>query len=177
MIGPAPHAVLPPALEKVAVIRRVYPDLYARELARTPVSWDHLRQMSNTRWLNTHPEAKREFRLRTLAQIRTPASNRTMVRVFWPIRAEAECATYIISVEGADWRHDTAFGFQHGEELIFSGLAYGLGQAKPGTKMLAYGADAASNPHTQLKWFDAYAVGRYGGVCPAADARRAKGWW
>ncbi|HEX3082476.1 MAG TPA: lytic transglycosylase domain-containing protein [Candidatus Saccharimonadia bacterium] len=40
--------------------------------------------------------------------------------------------------------------------------AYGLGQALPASKMAVYGADYMTNPVTQLKWANAYAVGRYG---------------
>lgn len=40
--------------------------------------------------------------------------------------------------------------------------AYGLCQALPGSKMATAGADWASNPVTQLRWCNGYAVGRYG---------------
>ncbi len=40
--------------------------------------------------------------------------------------------------------------------------ATGLGQALPGSKMLPFGADYLTNPVTQLKWAQSYAVARYG---------------
>lgn len=40
--------------------------------------------------------------------------------------------------------------------------AYGICQALPGSKMSSAGADWATNPVTQLKWCNGYAVGRYG---------------
>lgn len=40
--------------------------------------------------------------------------------------------------------------------------AYGLGQALPASKMAPYGSDYKTNPVTQLKWANAYAIGRYG---------------
>jgi hypothetical protein len=40
--------------------------------------------------------------------------------------------------------------------------AYGLGQALPASKMAPYGADYMTNPVTQLRWANAYAVSRYG---------------
>jgi len=40
--------------------------------------------------------------------------------------------------------------------------AYGLGQALPASKMAAYGGDYMTSPITQLKWANAYALGRYG---------------
>lgn len=60
-------------------------------------------------------------------------------------------ADYIISHESG-WR-PTASGI---------GGAYGLCQALPGGKMASAGADWATNPVTQLKWCNGYAVGRYG---------------
>lgn len=60
-------------------------------------------------------------------------------------------ADYIISHESG-WR-PTASGI---------GGAYGLCQALPGSKMASAGADWATNPVTQLKWCNGYAVGRYG---------------
>lgn len=40
--------------------------------------------------------------------------------------------------------------------------AYGLGQALPASKMAPYGSDYLTNPITQLRWANAYAVKRYG---------------
>ncbi len=40
--------------------------------------------------------------------------------------------------------------------------AYGLGQALPASKMASFGGDYLTNPVTQLKWANAYALGRYG---------------
>jgi hypothetical protein len=62
-------------------------------------------------------------------------------------------ASYIISRESGwgvtKWNHSG------------SG-AYGLGQALPASKMAAFGSDYMTDPVTQLKWANAYAVGRYG---------------
>jgi hypothetical protein len=40
--------------------------------------------------------------------------------------------------------------------------AYGLGQAFPASKMAVFGSDYLTDPITQLKWANAYAVARYG---------------
>ena len=40
--------------------------------------------------------------------------------------------------------------------------AYGLGQAMPAGKMAKFGSDYLTNPITQLRWANAYAVGSYG---------------
>lgn len=45
--------------------------------------------------------------------------------------------------------------------------AFGLCQALPGSKMASAGADWATNPITQLKWCNGYAVSRYGGWAAA----------
>lgn len=151
---------------KIAVIERIYPDLAARA-TRADMPWRRLRMMAATRWWRQHPEGYREYRMRRLAADPTPANNRRLAELFFGY--EFPCAAQIIEGEtGGTWRHDVAYGFRYGAGWIYSGHAYGLGQARPGTKMLAYGADAASNPLTQLRWFRAYAQARYGSVCAAA---------
>lgn len=40
--------------------------------------------------------------------------------------------------------------------------AYGLGQALPASKMAKFGSDYLTNPITQLRWANAYAIGSYG---------------
>jgi hypothetical protein len=55
--------------------------------------------------------------------------------------------------------------------------AYGLGQALPASKMAAYGADYMTNPITQLKWANAYAVGRYGSWAGAYSHWMARHTW
>jgi hypothetical protein len=55
--------------------------------------------------------------------------------------------------------------------------AYGLGQALPASKMAAYGADYLTNPVTQLKWANAYALNRYGSWAKAYAFWTARHWW
>lgn len=62
--------------------------------------------------------------------------------------------------------------------------ATGLCQALPGSKMAAAGNDWATNPVTQLKWCNDYAVGRYGSWSNAMAMGIARdtlgtgwGWW
>lgn len=89
----------------------------------------------------------------------SPAGNRRLARAYFG--DEYPCAAEIIDGETAGtWDH-TIWNRQG------SG-AYGLGQARPRSKMLAYGADAYTNPLTQLEWFRGYARARYGSVCGAA---------
>lgn len=106
----------------------------------------------------------------------TPQGNKSLARIFFD--SSYTCAYEIIEGEtGGTWRHDIGYGGVYGEHLIYSGRPYGLGQALPGTKMLKYGADAASNPLTQLIWFKAYAIERYGSVCNAANHWKAHRSW
>ncbi|HSX01321.1 MAG TPA: hypothetical protein VLF67_03695 [Candidatus Saccharimonas sp.] len=55
--------------------------------------------------------------------------------------------------------------------------AYGLGQALPASKMAPYGADYLTNPVTQLKWANAYALGRYGSWANAYAFWTTHHWW
>ncbi len=55
--------------------------------------------------------------------------------------------------------------------------AYGLCQALPGSKMASAGSDWETNPITQLKWCDSYAVGRYGSWYGAYIHWVNNGWW
>lgn len=70
---------------------------------------------------------------------------------------------YIVGKEGGwcpvRWQGDSGC-VNHGSAP--GGLGYGLVQATPGNKMVSAGADWLTNPITQLKWANGYAVGRYG---------------
>lgn len=75
-------------------------------------------------------------------------------------------ADYIISKESG-WRPNASNP---------SG-AYGLCQALPGSKMASAGADWATNPVTQLKWCNGYAVGRYGSWAAAHSFWQSRHYW
>ncbi len=55
--------------------------------------------------------------------------------------------------------------------------ATGLCQALPGSKMASAGSDWATNPITQLRWCNGYAVGRYGSWAKAYQFWTANHWW
>jgi hypothetical protein len=57
------------------------------------------------------------------------------------------------------------------------GAAYGVCQALPASKMASAGADWQTNPVTQLKWCNGYAIGRYGSWAEAYNAWISKSWW
>lgn len=55
--------------------------------------------------------------------------------------------------------------------------ATGVCQALPGKKMASAGADWATNPITQLKWCNGYAIGRYGSWQKAYEFWVKNHWW
>lgn len=55
--------------------------------------------------------------------------------------------------------------------------AYGLCQALPASKMASAGGDYMTNPITQLKWCNGYAVGRYGSWAGAYSFWLKNKWW
>lgn len=55
--------------------------------------------------------------------------------------------------------------------------AYGIPQAKPGSKMASAGSDWATNPRTQIAWGLSYIGSRYGSPCGAWSTYQSKGWY
>lgn len=55
--------------------------------------------------------------------------------------------------------------------------AYGLCQALPASKMSSAGGDYMTNPITQLRWCNGYAVNRYGSWANAYNFWTEKHWW
>ena len=55
--------------------------------------------------------------------------------------------------------------------------AYGLGQALPASKMARFGDDYMTNPVTQLRWANSYAVNRYGSWENSYVKWNEKHWW
>ena len=72
---------------------------------------------------------------------------------------------YIVGRESG-WRVDAS-----------NGATWGLCQALPGSKMSSAGADWQTNPITQMRWCNGYAVGRYGSWAGAYSAWQRQGWW
>lgn len=70
-------------------------------------------------------------------------------------------ADFIIAHEG---HYDPCVRFGGVSDCSYRGAAaYGVCQSKPGNKMASAGADWATNPITQLRWCNQYAIERYGG--------------
>lgn len=58
-----------------------------------------------------------------------------------------------------------------------SSKAHGVCQALPGNKMATAGSDWYSNPVTQMRWCQSYAIGRYGSWANAVAFWKANRWW
>lgn len=71
--------------------------------------------------------------------------------------------------------HESGWGYTK-SNYTGSG-AYGLCQALPASKMASAGADYLTNPITQLRWCNGYAVGRYGGWAGAYEFWISHRWW
>ncbi len=87
---------------------------------------------------------------------------------------------YIVSHESG-WCPTKAQG-QVGYCPVYSGYVpsyggYGLCQSTPGSKMASAGSDWATNPITQLRWCDSYAVAHYGTWAAAYSHWIAYRWW
>jgi len=76
---------------------------------------------------------------------------------------------YIISHEGG-WNGATKWNHAG------SG-AYGICQALPSIKMASAGSDWETNPITQLKWCNRYAIGKYGSWAAAYNFWTINRWW
>jgi len=77
-------------------------------------------------------------------------------------------AAYIVDHENGEWCA-TRWQGESGCPVSYVALyavdaevGYGLCQATPGNKMAASGSDWETNPVTQMKWCNSYAVGKYG---------------
>lgn len=85
-----------------------------------------------------------------------------------------DCLEDIIEWEtGGTWDVTIDYGFGHGN--VYE--AYGLPQAKPGTKMSSAGSDWRTNPKTQIRWMRNYVNERYGSSCNARAFKINNGWY
>ena len=88
-------------------------------------------------------------------------------------------ADYIISHESG-WCPTKAQGEHYcptPPDNQFTSAGYGLCQATPGIKMESAGSDWATNPVTQLRWCNGYAVAHYGSWYGAYQHWLAYHWW
>lgn len=108
--------------------------------------------------------------------LRNQVNYAAFARVFRP--DELSCARYISGKEtGGTYEHRVSYGFRFNVVTKRTDLAGGIGQARPSSKMAAWGADWGTNVLTQLRWMRDYAIGKYGSVCAAAAVWRSQGHW
>jgi hypothetical protein len=84
----------------------------------------------------------------------------------WPARGQFSCLERLWARESG-WR--TRSGSASG--------AYGIPQARPGSRMRSAGADWRTNPQTQIRWGLRYIRSRYGSPCHAWAHSLATGWY
>lgn len=72
------------------------------------------------------------------------------------------------------WDTTISNGGSHGYQ---PGLAYGIPQALPGSKMASAGADWQTNPRTQIRWMLGYIKSTYGDPVRAWQFHLANGWY
>jgi len=106
---------------------------------------------------------------RAMAPVVLPAGSHTDWMAAAGIAAsDYDYASYIID-------HESGWGVTKSN---YGGSgAYGLGQALPATKMAKFGSDYMTNPITQLRWANAYAVGSYGSWANAYNHWIARHVW
>jgi len=97
----------------------------------------------------------------------TPQTNEEMMIAAGISPSDFTYATYIFQKES---------GFRHTAVNKSSG-ATGICQALPASKMASAGADYLTNPVTQLRWCNGYAVGRYGSWANAYSFWTSHHWW
>lgn len=96
-----------------------------------------------------------------------PGSHTDWMRAAGIPESDFGYANYIIDHENRDWNPCKRYGGAV-DCTYAGGLAYGIPQALPGSKMATAGADWQTNPITQLRWMNAY-VGKFGGWKGAYD--------
>ena len=74
------------------------------------------------------------------------------------------------------WDHTNWYGKWNGSPWK-PGIAYGIPQALPGSKMASVAADWKWNAVTQIKWGFGYISGRYGNPCSALAHSLAHNWY
>jgi len=100
-----------------------------------------------------------------------------------PVPTVADAQAYALSVLGSA-EYSCLYSIIQGESrwrvTVWNAKgsgAYGLGQAKPASKMAPFGADYMTNPVTQVRWMIAYVTKKFGSACGAARYRAVHGFY
>jgi hypothetical protein len=106
--------------------------------------------------------------VRTVIAVQVTGSHADWMRVAGIAESDFGYVDYIID-------HESGWGVTKGN---YGGSgAYGLGQALPASKMAKFGSDYLTDPVTQLRWANAYAVGSFGSWANAYNHWIARHSW
>ncbi len=98
-------------------------------------------------------KARKVVAVRTVVAVQVTGSHADWMREAGIAESDFGYVDYIID-------HESGWGVTKSN---YGGSgAYGLGQALPAGKMAKFGSDYMTNPITQLRWANAYAVGSFG---------------
>lgn len=109
-------------------------------------------------------EAKEQVEVIGVKSVLPPGSHSDWMKAAGISEGDYGYVNYIVGREGGwcpyRWQGDP--GCTNHGAVTPNGMGYGLVQATPGIKMASAGSDWLTNPITQLKWANGYAIGRYG---------------
>lgn len=143
-----------------------------------------------TKELEAQLQAKRQRE----EQLRIAQLQKSAMAAQVPKQRAAQSSAPVVaqSVSGtcADWMNQAGITDHANAAFIFnkesgcrpnavnpSSGAHGVCQSLPGNKMASAGADWATNPVTQMRWCQSYAISRYGSWANAVAFWRANRWW
>lgn len=95
------------------------------------------------------------------------------------VSADKQAIMLAAGISESDFQYvDYIIGRESGWRVnATNGRTWGLCQALPGSKMSSAGADWETNPITQMRWCNGYAIGRYGSWAGAYSAWLKQHWW
>ncbi len=113
--------------------------------------------------------------------VQIPSDQEALMALAGISQSDYGYVNYIASHEGG-WcptkiqgSHDCP-GYMSASQVPSYG-GYGIFQATPGSKMASAGSDWVTNPVTQIRWANGYALGRYGSWAAAYDHWQAYSNW
>ena len=127
--------------------------------------------------LQAKVEQKAKIAAAAEAERKAQASQKAQVTA----RVSGTCADWMAQAGITD-QANAAFIFQkesgcNPNAVNASSKAHGVCQSLPGNKMASAGADWYTNPVTQMRWCQSYAISRYGSWAKAVAFWQANRWW
>lgn len=115
------------------------------------------------------------------AKLETKKAQEQQARLASQTTVTGTCADWM-KAAGITDTTNAYFIFQHEsgcnpKAVNQSSGAYGVCQALPGNKMASAGSDWQTNPITQMKWCNSYALQRYGSWANAVAFWQNNKWW